>query len=143
VPEITMACNIDADAATVYRAISTSDGVRSWFTSDAEIGEGPGAVHRLTFPDIPAPWELRVERAEEPSTLTLSVIVGPNHWTGTTMTYEIVGRPDGGVVLNFDHIDFATVEGVREWTIGWATKMLALRKYAETGIRDPFFVVSA
>jgi uncharacterized protein YndB with AHSA1/START domain len=139
VPDITMACNIDADATTVYRAISTSDGVRSWFTSDAQIGEGPGAYHRLTFPAVPACWELRVDRAEEPRTLTLSVVVGPPHWMNTTMTYEIVDRPEGGVVLNFDHSDFDSVDGVREWTIGWATKMLSLRKYAETGVSDPFF----
>jgi uncharacterized protein YndB with AHSA1/START domain len=138
-----MACNIDADAATVYRAISTSEGVRGWFTSEAEIGEGPGARHRLSFPDIPAPWELSVDRAEEPRTLTLSVVVGPPHWTDTTMTYEIVDRPEGGVVLNFDHTDFATVDDVRHWTIGWVDKILSLRKYAETGVPDPCFVVSA
>jgi hypothetical protein len=55
------------------------------------------------------------------------------------MTYEIVDRLEGGVVLNFDHNDFATIDGARAWTIGWATKMLALKKYAETGQRDPFF----
>jgi uncharacterized protein YndB with AHSA1/START domain len=143
VPDITMACNIDADAATVYRAISTSDGVRSWFTSAADIGEGPGAVHRLTFPGIPAPWELRVERAEEASILTLSVVVGPPEWIGTTMTYEIVDRAERGVVVNFDHRNFATVGGVRAWTIGWSEKILSLRRYAETGVPDPCFVVNA
>lgn len=138
-PNIAMACNIDADAATVFRAISTSDGVKGWFTSSAEIGEGEGAEHRLTFPDVPSPWQLRVEEAKAPRRLTLSVLAGPPQWSDTTMTYEIVDRPEGGVVLNFDHDHFADVDGVRAWTIGWATKMLALRKYAETGKPDPFF----
>ena len=44
-----------------------------------------------------------------------------------------------GVVLNFGHNDFATIDGARAWTIGWATRMLALKKYTETGQRDPFF----
>jgi hypothetical protein len=48
-------------------------------------------------------------------------------------------RPGGGVVLNFDHNDFATTDGARAWTTGWATKMLALKKYAETGQRDRCF----
>jgi uncharacterized protein YndB with AHSA1/START domain len=139
VPDIAMACNIDADPETVFRAISTSDGVKGWFTSEAEIGEGEGAQHRLTFPDMPAPWQLRVDKARGPRLLALSVLAGPPQWTNTTMTYEIVDRPEGGVVLKFDHSDFADVEGVRAWTIGWATKMLALRRYAETGEPDPFF----
>jgi len=134
-----MACNIDAAASTVFRAISTSEGVRGWFTAKADIGEGVGAVHRLTFPEMPAPWELRVDEEESPSRLRLSVLVGPPQWEGTSMTYEIVDRPEGGVVVNFDHVGFATVDGVRHWTIGWATKMLALKKYAVTGEPDPFF----
>ncbi len=138
-PDIAMACNIDAEPDTVFRAISTSQGVQGWFTSEAEIGEGEGEHHLLTFPEMPAPWQLRVERTQSPRLLTLSVLAGPPEWTDTRMTYEIVGRPEGGVVLNFDHNDFANVEGVRAWTIGWATKMLALRKYAETGEPDPFF----
>jgi hypothetical protein len=88
---------------------------------------------------MPAPWQLCVEEAQAPQRLKLSVLAGPPQWTDTTMTYEIVDRPEGGVVLKFDHNDFADVEGVRAWTIGWATTMLALRKYAETGAPDPFF----
>jgi uncharacterized protein YndB with AHSA1/START domain len=139
VSEIIMACNIDADAETVFEAISTTDGVTGWFTSQAEIGEGVGAHHLLSFPEMPAPWDLRVDETTRPRRLTLSTVVGPPQWEATTMTYSIVDRPEGGVVLNFDHDGFASADGVREWTIGWATKVLALKRYAETGARDPFF----
>ena len=140
-PDITMACNIDADAETVFRAISTSDGIRGWFTSEAEVAEGEGALHQLTFPGMPAPWQLRVEKTDPPRVLALSVVQGPPQWNGTTMAYEIMDRPEGGVVLNFDHNDFADVAGVREWTIGWSTKMLALKKFAESGVPEPFFTL--
>jgi uncharacterized protein YndB with AHSA1/START domain len=137
--DILMACKIDADAETVFRAISTTEGVRGWFTATAEIGEAVGELHRLTFPEVPAPWELRVDGVESPARLQLSVIVGPPQWEGTNMTYEILGQPDGGVILNFSHQGFATRDGVRDWTIGWATKMLALKEYAVTGKPNPFF----
>jgi uncharacterized protein YndB with AHSA1/START domain len=134
-----MACNIDADADTVFRAISTTDGVTGWFTSQAEIGEKVGTHHYLTFPEMPEPWDLEVTESTAPRRLTLSVVAGPPQWNATTMTYAIAVRSEGGVVLNFDHNDFATVDGVREWTIGWATKILALKQYAESGNRDPFY----
>jgi uncharacterized protein YndB with AHSA1/START domain len=139
VPDIVMSCNMDADAETVYRAISTTDGVTGWFTGKAEVGEGVGSHHVLTFPGMPTPWDLRVEDTNAPRRLVLSVVVGPPPWEGTTMTYEIADRPEGGIVLNFDHNGFASVDGVREFTIGWSTKVLALKKYVETGEPDPFF----
>jgi uncharacterized protein YndB with AHSA1/START domain len=138
-PDIVMSCNIDAAAETVWRAISTTGGVTGWFTSQAEIGAGPGGHHLLTFPEMPASWDLRIDDSRPDRRLSLSVIAGPPEWEGTTMTYEIVDRAEGGTVLNFDHNDFASVAGARAWTIGWATKMLALKKYAETGQPDPFF----
>lgn len=138
-PNIIMSCNMDADAATVYRAISTTDGVTGWFTDRADIGEGVGMHHLLTFPGMPAPWDLRVEEIDPPRRLALSVLAGPPPWENTTMAYEILDRPEGGIVLNFDHNDFVTVDGVREFTIGWATKVLSLKKYVETGKPDPFY----
>src|SRR5262252_216079 len=134
--DIVMSCHMDADAATVWRAITTTDGVTGWFTSRAEIGEGPGAHHLLTFPEMPAPWDLRVEDWQPGRRLTLSVQAGPPEWDKTAMTYQISARPEGGVALDFDHNDFAGTGGVRAWTIGWATKILALKRYAETGERD-------
>jgi uncharacterized protein YndB with AHSA1/START domain len=138
-PSIVMACNIDADAETVFRAISTTEGVKGWFTANADVGEGLGAIHRLTFPEVPVPWELRVDEFESPTRLRLTVLVGPPQWEGTSMTYEVVERAEGGIVVNFDHDGFADIGGVRDWTIGWATKMLALKKYAVTGEPDPFY----
>ncbi len=55
------------------------------------------------------------------------------------MTHQVVERAEGGIVLNFDHDGFADTQGVREWTIGWATKLLALKNYAVTGEPNPFF----
>lgn len=138
-PSIVMACNIDADAETVFRAISTTEGVQGWFTAKAEIGEGVGAIHRLTFPEVSVPWELRVDEVDSPTLLRLTVLVGPRQWEGTSMTYEVVERAEGGTVVNFDHDGFAEITDVRDWTIGWATKMLALKNYAITGEPDPFY----
>ena len=109
-PDIVMSCNMDADAETVWRAITTTDGVTGWFTGHAEIGDGAGGHHLLTFPEMPAPWDLRVEDSRPARRLTLSVQAGPPEWQATTMTYEIADRAGGGIVLNFDHNDFATVD---------------------------------
>src|SRR5262245_36927235 len=75
-PDIVMSCNMNADAETVWRAISTKDGVTGWFTGHAEIDDGAGGHHLLTFPEMPAPWDLRVEDSRPTRRLTLSVQAG-------------------------------------------------------------------
>jgi uncharacterized protein YndB with AHSA1/START domain len=52
VPDIAMAGNIDADPETVFRAISTSEGVRGWFTSEVlqSLNQGGAAPAADAFP---------------------------------------------------------------------------------------------
>jgi hypothetical protein len=83
-----------------------------------------------------------VDDVESPTRFRLSVLVGPPAWKDTSMTHEVVDRVEGGTVVNFDHDGFAHIDGVRDWTIGWATKMLALRNFAVTGEPNPSLVLS-
>ena len=136
--DIAMQLHIDADADTVYRAVSTAEGIHGWFTTTAEAGEGIGAVHELSFPGVPEPWKLNIADAEPAARLVLVGQNGP--WAGTTQTYEIVPEPQGGVTLRFTHAGFPAVDdGYRNFTYGWATKFVQLKAYAETGKPQAFF----
>ncbi|MGW7402307.1 SRPBCC family protein [Streptomyces sp. NPDC054833] len=137
-PDIAMQLAIEADADTVYEAISTTDGIRGWFTATVTAGEGVGSLHELEFPGVPEPWRLRVSEAEPGKRLVLAGQNGP--WTGTEQTYEILARPEGGVTLRFTHSGFPAVDDAyRDFTYGWATKFVQLKSYAETGEPAPFF----
>ncbi|MEU9449806.1 SRPBCC domain-containing protein [Streptomyces sp. NPDC048277] len=134
-PEIAMQLAIEADPETVYTAISTTEGIRSWFTTTATADAGG---HELGFPGVPEPWRLRVVEAEPGKRLVLAGENGP--WTGTEQTYEILARPEGGVTLRFTHAGFPAVDDAyRDFTYGWATKFTQLKSYAETGEPAPFF----
>ena len=76
-PDIALQIHTDTDAGTVYRAISTADGVAGWFTTTAEIGEGVGSLHRLTFPGAPATWEFRIDQTTPGKRLVQTVVTGP------------------------------------------------------------------
>lgn len=135
--DIAMQLTIDAEADTVREAVATEAGVRSWFTADAAVGEGVGAEHALTFPGVAEPWRLRVTESAA-RRLVLEDEDGP--WSGTTQTYEILDVPEGGVLLRFTHAGFPVQDDAyRNFTYGWATKLTALKAYAETGKPTPFF----
>jgi hypothetical protein len=60
-PDIVMSGNMEADAKTGRRAITTFEGVTGWFTAKAHFGDGVGAHHLLTYPEMPASWVIRIE----------------------------------------------------------------------------------
>lgn len=135
--DIAMQLAIDADADTVYAAISSTEGIQNWFTTTATADPAPGGLHELAFPGVAEPWRLRVTEAEPGARLVLAGENGP--WAGTTQTYEVL--PEGeGVVLRFTHSGFPALDdGYRNFTYGWATKFVQLKSYAETGKPAPFF----
>jgi uncharacterized protein YndB with AHSA1/START domain len=136
--DIAMQLHIDADADSIYRAVATADGIRGWFTTSAEAGEGTGAVHELSFPGVPEPWRLRVTEAVAGQRLVLAGQNGP--WAGTVQTYEILPEPEGGATMRFTHAGFPAVDDAyRNFTYGWATKFVQLKAYAETGKPQAFF----
>src|SRR5262245_7512287 len=108
--DIALQIRIDADAETVYRAITTPDGVTGWFTTAAEIGEGAGGAHQVAFPASPVAWELRVDTAEAGKRLAQTVVAGPDQWMGTEIVYALDTHPEGGTLVRFDHTGFAEID---------------------------------
>ncbi|WP_351230941.1 SRPBCC domain-containing protein [Streptomyces sp. NPDC002133] len=140
--DIALQIRIDSDADTVYRAISTAEGVAGWFTTRAEIGEGVGALHRLSFPGAPMTWDFRIETAEPGKRLAQTVVAGPPQWIGTEIVYALEAHPEGGTVVRFDHTGFAEIDDMfREVTMGWAGMFLRLKENVETGSPVPYFTV--
>ena len=138
--DIALQIRIDSHTDAVYRAISTAEGVAGWFTTGAEIGEGVGALHRLSFPGAPMTWDFRIEAAEPGKRLAQTVVAGPPQWIGTEIVYALEAHPEGGTVVRFDHTGFAEIDDMfREVTMGWAGMFLRLKEYVETGSPVPYF----
>ncbi|MFI1761138.1 SRPBCC domain-containing protein [Streptomyces sp. NPDC020800] len=137
-PDIAMHLAVEADLDTVHTAISTTEGIRGWFTTTATAAEGVDGLHGPAFPGVPEPWCLRVTEAQPGRRL---VLAGPNGpWTGTEQTYELPARPEGGITLRFPHSGFPAADDVhRDFTYGWATTFVQLKSYAETGEPAPLF----
>ncbi|MFI8519222.1 SRPBCC domain-containing protein [Streptomyces sp. NPDC085481] len=140
--DIALQIRIAADPETVYRAISTPEGVAGWFTTGAEIGEGVGALHRLSFPGAPMTWDFRVTEAVPGKRLAQTVVAGPPQWIDTEIVYALEPHSEGGTAVRFDHTGFAEVDDMfREVTMGWAGMFTRLKEYVETGTPVPYFTL--
>jgi len=135
---ILMQFDLDADRATVHRALSTEEGIRSWWSARTD---GPmGGELRVSFPDVPQPFEFTVshDHADRVEWVTGGF---PPWWAGTSISWDLTDNPDGaGTRLLFSHGGYAPDNPVIPIvTPAWAQIILRLKGYAETGKRQPFF----
>jgi hypothetical protein len=134
---ILMQFDIDADRSTVRDALTTQDGIASWWSARTD---GPREDQlRVSFPDVPQPFEFTVAGDAE----RVEWVTGdfPPWWAGTTIRWDLSDNPDQpGPRLLFSHRDYAPDNPVIPIvTPAWAQIILRLKGYTETGQRQPFF----
>lgn len=138
---VRMQFEIDADTDEVTDALATSDGVRSWWSTkvDGSPGEA-GGQFRVSFPDVPQPFEFAVRRDDEHA-LGWKTLAFPPWWADTTIDWEVGdGEHGSGSLLHFSHGGFDPDNPVIPIiTPAWAQIILRLKQYAETGTPAPFF----
>jgi hypothetical protein len=133
---ILMQFDINADRTTVHRALATEEGIRSWWSSRADLD---GDQLRVLFPDRPEPFEFTVRDGDN----RLEWVTGgfPPWWAATTIRWDLGDNPDApGTRLLFSHRDYDPDNPVIPIvTPAWAMIVGRLKGYAETGKRQPFF----
>jgi uncharacterized protein YndB with AHSA1/START domain len=135
---ILMQFDLDADRETVHRAISTEEGIRSWWSVKTD-GPSDGQL-RVSFPDVPQPFEFTVGE-DAPDRVEWVTGGYPPWWAGTSIHWVLADNPDAaGTRLRFSHGGYAPDNPVIPIvTPAWAQIILRLKGYAETGRSQPFF----
>jgi uncharacterized protein YndB with AHSA1/START domain len=147
--QILMQFDIKADPAVVRRALTTEDGIASWWSRQTS-GPRDGEL-RVGFPDVPQPFEFSVDDGGEPVTAGGSAPAGsriewrtggfPPWWAGTTIRWDVAPNPEAaGTRLLFSHAGYDPDNPVIPIvTPAWAQIVGRLKAYAETGAAQPFF----
>ena len=137
---ILMQFDIEAEPDAVRQALETPDGVASWWSSRTVLkGDGSRQQLRVSFPDVPQPFEFKVRDGRD----RVEWVTGgfPPWWAGTTIRWDIEQNPERpGTRLLFSHRGYEPNNPVIPVvTPAWAQIGLRLKGYAETGTRQPFF----
>jgi uncharacterized protein YndB with AHSA1/START domain len=147
--QILMQFDINADPAVVRRAITTEEGIASWWSRQTS-GPRDGEL-RVGFPDVPQPFEFSVDDGREaadvgatdagPSRIEWRTGGFPPWWVGTTIRWDVGPNPEaGGTRLLFSHAGYDPDNPVIPIvTPAWAQIIDRLKGYAETGTANPFF----
>ncbi len=140
---ISLATDIDADAATLYGILSTTEGQRSFWTASCEVSANHA---RFSFPQAPVDLVTEVT-LEENRLVRMRVTSGFPFWEGSTWEWQLspAQRAATGTQVLFRHYGFGA--GYAESDLGytaqtWARIMDRLVQFAKTGTPQPFFPAS-
>ena len=136
------AVDIDADAVTIFGAITTRDGLAGFWTSDCDAQAAIGTVSRFGFPAAPVDLHMRVDGLQPNRSVSWTCLGDFPYWAGTTITWELTPAAGGrGSTLSFRHDgwgdDYPEIEYARV-NYTWGRIVGALASYALSGTPDPF-----
>jgi uncharacterized protein YndB with AHSA1/START domain len=132
---------IKASAARVYAAVATITGLSQWWTEEVVGSEQQGG--RITFSFRTPNGELKGAMVMEVQQLSVDrevrwrCVDGPAEWIGTEIAFELSWNGDQTIV-HFGHRHWREAgEFMAHCSMKWATFLLSLREYVETGRGKP------
>jgi uncharacterized protein YndB with AHSA1/START domain len=130
---------INANCATVYQALTTAEGLRAWFTLQANGTGKVGTSWKLEFIDQPS-FNWHILATEDQHRVVWKCLEGPGNAPGTEVEFSLKSESKNQTKLSIHH---------RGWTKGdpkfercveiWRTLMNHLQRYCETGIAEPAY----
>lgn len=134
-PDIMHMLGIAAPPARVYQALTTVEGIRNWWTRDADLDGAVGGAGVFRFYDGRVVTQVRIDALRPPDHVgwTVTASTAPAGWEGTRISFDLRAEGTGTMVL-FAHRGFAQEsEGYARVTTGWGYFLVSLKQYLETG----------
>jgi len=135
----------EAPVEKVYRALTTAEGLRGWWTNSCDVGTKVGEA--LTF-RFGASWKkFQIEKLEPNREVRwrcidqyLDNMKKANEWVGTSVLFQLSEHPKGGTRILLQHLGFTPqFECYQICEEGWHHFAgRSLKKYVETGTGQPF-----
>lgn len=134
-PNICLTFGTSASPDTVMRAVNTLDGLNSWWTRDTTGDTHEGGKLKFRFgghgPDMTV-------IKNEPDHVIWEITDAHDEWVGTKVGFKVI-TDDKQTHLMFKHAEWREeTPFLHHCSMKWATFMLSLRDYLETGKGRPF-----
>jgi uncharacterized protein YndB with AHSA1/START domain len=128
---------IAAPAARVFAAVSTPEGLDSWWTKHSSGVAKNGEEYELGFgPGYD--WRARVTRSVPSAEFELEITSGDSDWTGTRVGFHL-SDDDGPTQVHFYHTGWPdNNEHYRTSCYCWAMYLRVLRRSVEFGEQVPY-----
>jgi uncharacterized protein YndB with AHSA1/START domain len=132
---------IKAPQGQVYTALSSIAGLSGWWTEEVEGDDRLGGKIDFTFRtptgEIKGKMVMEVRSLDAQKEVRWNCVDGPAEWIGTDIAFRL-SEKDGQTIVLFGHRNWREeVEFTSHCSMKWATFLLSLREYVETGKGRP------
>jgi uncharacterized protein YndB with AHSA1/START domain len=128
---------VTASPDDVFTALTTIPGLAGWWTEDTTGDSAVGSVIQFRFPAADGGFDMKVLDAQPGEVVRWEVVDGPEEWIGTQIRFDLSQAGDYTIVL-FKHEGWKEPgEFMHHCSTKWATFLMSLKKYVETGTGDP------
>lgn len=131
--------DIHAPAANVYEALTSADGLRSWWTDDCTVQPRVGSIAEFRFFAGKVVFQMRIDELTPARRIVWKCIAGPDEWPETQIVWDL-NEISGTTRLCFEQSGWPHIEGhFRPANTTWGALMFRLKAYAEGRSPGPHF----
>ncbi len=131
--EILHEVGIQAPAARIYQALTTTEGLQRWWSQHSRIEPGPGGKARISFYNDAVVFELRNKASDPGKKVVWTVESGPPDWIDTEISWTLT-ESEGPTNVFLAHRGFASTEGnFASVNFNWGWYFISLKSYLEKG----------
>jgi uncharacterized protein YndB with AHSA1/START domain len=130
---------ITASPELVTNALTTIPGLAGWWTKDTKGDSTVGGVIQFRFANAPGAggFDMKVIDAQPGKLVHWEVVDGPEEWIGTQVTFDLSQEGDFTIILFKQEGWKEEVEFMYHCSTKWATFLMSLKHYVESGHGEP------
>ena len=123
---------IKASPREVYDALTTLDGLASWWTTTTSGDSKVGGILQFRFGPLGG-FDMTVLQLKPEQRVAWEVVSGPADWVGTEITFDLRQEDDYTIVL-FKHQGWQErTEFMHHCSTKWGTFLMSLKSSLESG----------
>jgi hypothetical protein len=134
-PDILHRVGVKSSTNDAYKALTTLEGLSSWWTNNTQGESRVGGVIRFRFGA--GGFDMKVLELEPATSVLWQVVDGPEEWIGTKVRWDL-RQQDGYTIILFTHQGWREpVEFMHHCSTKWAVFLMSLKSMLETGKGSP------
>jgi len=126
---------IKTAAEMIYEAVTTQEGLESWWCKNTTAKPEPGFVNIFVFGKFRN--EMKVTKLTPHKKVEWKCINSIDEWIGTDISFDLEEK-DGNTIVRFAHAGWkSATDTLAGCTYDWAIFMKSLKSFCETGTGTP------
>ncbi|WP_185147904.1 SRPBCC domain-containing protein [Peribacillus simplex] len=123
---------INATPEKVYDAITTTEGFKGWWTTDAKAEPQVGSTAEFGFYNRQAVFQMHIDQLVPGRLVEWTAQHDMPGWKDTKIRFELNSHENGATIVNFNHSGLESMEGPYAMiNTTWGTLMYILKQYVE------------